>query len=110
MELILDPVKEVAGALLAAMLVLGVAVGLRYVNAYLKLGVVAKQQQALEAIALEAVQAVAQTTGASVSGPAKKGRALNLLADKTTEAGIRIAAGKAEDLIEAAVHKLKRLL
>ena len=74
MELVLDPLKEVAGALLAAMLVLGAAVVLRYVNEYLKLEVVSKQQQALEAIALEVVHVVAQTSGASVSGPAKKGQ------------------------------------
>ena len=109
MELVLDPVKEVAGALLAAMLVLGAAVGLRYANQYLKLGIVAKQQQALEAMALEAVQAVAQISEGNVKGPARKVKALNLLADRASEAGIRIAAGKAEDLIEAAVHKMKKL-
>ena len=108
MELFLEPVGEVAGAILASLLMLAAALGLRYANQYLKLGVLEKQQRTLEALALEAVQAVAQTSAADASNAAKKNRALNQVVEKAATAGVKVARDKADDLVEAAVHKLRK--
>ena len=99
-------VATIMNICLGTLVPLLLALGVRYANKRWNLGIAAEQQAQIENLGRQAVMVASQRiTGGNEN---KKAIAVNSLLADALKIGVKIGTGKASDIIEAQVNRLKR--
>lgn len=98
-------VADIMNVCLGTLVPLLLALGVRYANKRWGLNIKAEQQAQIENLGRQAVMAASQTI--SDNGEKKSHAVRTLLAD-ALKIGVQVGTGKAEQIIEAQVNRLKR--